>query len=76
MNVLTGFKTEIVPWLASHMDVDALDVTGVPDHLRADAERDGAENVKRLVRGAADGQSPYDVTALMEMKTVWHPTGI
>ncbi|HEX2032257.1 MAG TPA: aldehyde dehydrogenase family protein [Actinomycetota bacterium] len=83
INVLTGLKTELVPWLAGHMDVNAVDLTGVPEELRGDAERAASENVKRLVR-AGDGQtewlsdsaqSPYAITALMEMKTVWHPMG-
>jgi len=83
INVLTGFTEELVPWLAGHMDVNALDVTGVPEELHDDVERLGAENVKRIVRatdGQADwlsdtAQSPYAVTAFMEMKTVWHPMG-
>jgi acyl-CoA reductase-like NAD-dependent aldehyde dehydrogenase len=74
VNVLTGRKDELVPVLAAHLDVDALDVTGVPDELRAEAERLGAENVKRLV-AATSLRSPYEVTALMEIKTVWHPKG-
>jgi acyl-CoA reductase-like NAD-dependent aldehyde dehydrogenase len=83
INILTGFGAELAPWLAGHMDVNALDVTGVPDSHRIEIERLCAENVKRLVR--ADGpqadwfadtaQSPYAVTASMEMKTVWHPMG-
>ncbi len=81
VNVLTGLKTELIPWLAGHMDVNALDLTGVPEHLRMEVEQLSAENVKRLV--SADGadpfddaaQSPYAVTDLMEMKTVWHPMG-
>jgi len=81
VNVLTGFTKELVPWLAGHMDVNAIDVTGVPEDMRAEVESLSAENVKRVVR--ADGadifspaaQSPYLVTALMEFKTVWHPMG-
>jgi acyl-CoA reductase-like NAD-dependent aldehyde dehydrogenase len=82
VNVLTGFTKELAPWLAGHMDVNAVDVTGVPDELREEVEKLAAENVKRVVRGASGGdfltdaaQSPYDVTAFMEMKTVWHPVG-
>jgi acyl-CoA reductase-like NAD-dependent aldehyde dehydrogenase len=81
VNVLTGRTAELVPWLAGHMDVNAIDVTGVPDGLRADVEELAAENVKRVVRAgdvdpfSAEAQSPYDVTALMEFKTVWHPMG-
>ncbi len=81
VNVLTGLKTELVPWLASHMDVNAIDLTGVPHHLVGEVEAMAAGNVKRTIRedapdwftGAA--QSPYTITAFMEMKTVWHPMG-
>ena len=78
VNIITGRKAELVPWLASHLDVDTIDVTGVPADLVAAVEEAGAENVKRVVRPADGdplGQSPYDVLAFMEHKTVWHPTG-
>ena len=81
VNILTGRTAELVPWLASHMDVNGLDVTGVPDELRADTERAAAENVKRVHRAPdADpfddaAQSPYEITAFTESKTVWHPMG-
>jgi acyl-CoA reductase-like NAD-dependent aldehyde dehydrogenase len=74
VNVLTGLRRELVPVLAGHLDVDALDVTGVDREQLPDVERLAAENVKRIVRAEAP-QSPYEVTALMEMKTVWHPRG-
>jgi acyl-CoA reductase-like NAD-dependent aldehyde dehydrogenase len=81
VNILTGFARELVPWLAGHMDVNAVDVTGVPDDMMAQVEELAAENVKRVHRAPdADpfsprAQSPYEITALMEMKTVWHPIG-
>jgi acyl-CoA reductase-like NAD-dependent aldehyde dehydrogenase len=81
INVLTGHGKELVPWLASHMDVNAIDVTGVPEHLRAEVEATAAGNVKRVVHDGSheffsdSAQSPYAITALMEMKTVWHPMG-
>lgn len=85
VNVISGLKNELVPWLASHMDVNAIDSTGVePDQLAA-LEKAAAENVKRLVRfdAAAIGwddarlsQSPYAIAEFQEMKTVWHPMGM
>jgi len=81
VNLLTGFTSELVPWLAGHMDVNAIDVTGVPEELAKQVEELAAENVKRVHRGpeadpfSDDAQSPYEVTALMEFKTVWHPMG-
>ncbi len=81
VNLLTGRVRELVPWLAGHMDVNAIDVTGVPDDLRAEVEELSAENVKRLHAAqdadpfSDDAQGPYEITALMEFKTVWHPIG-
>jgi len=74
VNLLTGHRSELAPWLASHMDVNAIDVTGA-NGLRADLERAAAENVKRVVTGEADGQSLHDISAFLELKTVWHPIG-
>ena len=74
VNILTGHTAELTPWLASHGDVDALDVTGVGAEQLADAERAGADNVKRVIKGSG-ARSPYEATAFMEMKTVWHPKG-
>ena len=74
VNILTGQRAELAPWLAGHMDVNALDVTGA-DGLAPELEKLAAENVKRVVRGAADGQSPWEIAAFLELKTVWHPIG-
>jgi len=74
VSILTGEKAELAPWLASHMDVNALDVTGA-DGLVAELERAAAGNVKRVVRGDADGQSPWQIADFLELKTVWHPIG-
>ena len=49
---------ELVPWLAGHMDVNALDATGVPDELRTQVEELSAENVKRVHR--APDADPFD----------------
>jgi acyl-CoA reductase-like NAD-dependent aldehyde dehydrogenase len=74
VNLLTGQRAELAPWLAAHMDVNAVDLTGA-DGLRADLERAAAENVKRVVLGAPDAQSLYEISAFLELKTVWHPVG-
>jgi acyl-CoA reductase-like NAD-dependent aldehyde dehydrogenase len=83
INLLTGRVAEIAPWLASHMDVDALDLSGVPDTALATAlEIAAADNLKRVLRPAP---TPPDwaadpgvdrMLAFMETKTVWHPKGI
>jgi acyl-CoA reductase-like NAD-dependent aldehyde dehydrogenase len=83
VNVLTGRVAETAPWLASHMDVNALDLTGVDDPaLAADLERTAADNLKRVIR---PGDVPVDwyadpglsrLTPFLETKTVWHPKGL
>ena len=84
VNVLTGTTAEIAPWLASHMDVNAIDLTGVagdPDQGRV-LEVAAAENLKRFLR-APDTEADWTtepgvdrLTFFLETKTVWHPVGI
>jgi acyl-CoA reductase-like NAD-dependent aldehyde dehydrogenase len=89
VNVLTGRKRELVPVLAAHVDVDALDTWGVPDDLRKDIELVAAESVMRIARrpaGVTDArfdwlddrasERPEWIAAYLEMKTVWHPIGV
>jgi len=75
VNIITGLRRELGPVIAAHMDVIALDLTGA-DGDAAELEKLGAENVKRIVRGHPDAQSPYDIAAFLELKTVWHPIGM
>jgi len=75
VNILTGLREELAPWLAGHMDVNAIDVTGADGEV-AELERLAAENVKRVVRGAADDQSAWEISRFLELKTVWHPIGV
>ncbi|MFO7278788.1 MAG: aldehyde dehydrogenase family protein [Thermoanaerobacterales bacterium] len=82
VNVLTGRVAEIAPWLASHMDVNAIDLTGVGDpELATELEAAAAENLKRVVRPPEDepdwaADPGLDrMTAFLEIKTVWHPVG-
>jgi acyl-CoA reductase-like NAD-dependent aldehyde dehydrogenase len=88
INLLTGLRRELVPILAGHMDVNALDVWGVPFEMRRDVEEAAVESVKRLARpprGDAErfdwlddrrSQRPEWIAAYLEMKTVWHPIGM
>jgi acyl-CoA reductase-like NAD-dependent aldehyde dehydrogenase len=75
VNILTGFRDELAPWLAGHMDVNAIDLTGA-DGSVAELERLAAENVKRVVRSSPDAQSPWEIESFLELKTVWHPIGL
>jgi acyl-CoA reductase-like NAD-dependent aldehyde dehydrogenase len=74
VNLLTGRRGELAPWLASHMDVNALDLTGA-DGDSPELERAAADNVKRVVHSDADAQSPWEIASFLELKTVWHPVG-
>jgi acyl-CoA reductase-like NAD-dependent aldehyde dehydrogenase len=75
VNILTGFRDELAPWLAGHMDVNAIDLTGA-DGSVAELERLAAENVKRVVRSSPEAQSPWEIESFLELKTVWHPIGL
>jgi acyl-CoA reductase-like NAD-dependent aldehyde dehydrogenase len=74
VNILTGKREELAPWLAAHMDVNALDLAG-SDGETPELERAAAANVKRVIHGRADVQSPWEIAAFLELKTVWHPVG-
>jgi acyl-CoA reductase-like NAD-dependent aldehyde dehydrogenase len=79
-NVLTGLTTELAPWLASHRDVNAIDLTGVSVPQRADLQRAAADNVKRVFV-PLDEDWPREpglgrLSAFVETKTVWHPIGV
>ena len=87
INILTGLRTELVPTLAAHMDVNALDTWGVPREMREQVEVSAMENVKRISRPPRDSdgfdwlddaraQRPEWIARYLEMKTVWHPIGI
>jgi acyl-CoA reductase-like NAD-dependent aldehyde dehydrogenase len=75
VNILTGLREELALVLAGHMDVNALDVSGQNGDV-AELERLAAENVKRVVRGATDGESAWEISRFLELKTVWHPIGV
>jgi acyl-CoA reductase-like NAD-dependent aldehyde dehydrogenase len=79
INVLTGRVAEIAPWLASHMDVNAIDLCGASDALAEDLTAAAADNLKRVVRaGEQDWTADPGVErmlAYLETKTVWHPVG-
>ena len=89
VNVLTGLRTELVPVLAGHVDVDALDTWGVPNAMRLATEQLAADDIKRLARRPTSvnearfdwlddraTERPEWIAAFLEMKTVWHPIGV
>ncbi len=74
VNILAGRKNELCPVLASHLNVQALDLAGL-DGDPVELERLAADNVKRVVRSDG-GRSPWHAAAFLELKTVWHPVGV
>src|ERR1019366_1586363 len=79
VNVLTGRTGELAPVLAGHMDVNAIDLSGIDPPARAEFERLAAANVKRVFAAAEDWAAPPGtrrMLAFLETKTVWHPVGI
>ncbi|MEV5956944.1 aldehyde dehydrogenase family protein [Streptomyces sp. NPDC051987] len=79
VNVLSGRTKEIAPTLASHQDVNAIDLAGADEVLAKELEIAAADNLKRVLRPQAvdfTGTPGTDrLTAFLETKTVWHPTG-
>ena len=89
VNILTGRAAEIAPWLASHADVNAIDLAGsagADGVVWGDLEAAAADTVKRVLRpggsGAAALEPDWSATpdlhrmrAFLETKTVWHPKG-
>jgi len=88
VNIVTGYRRELVPVLAAHMDVNALDAWGVAADALTAVETSAVENVKRVARGPRGGDERFDwlddrraqrpewIAAFLELKTVWHPMGM
>jgi len=77
INILTGSYAEVAPWLASHLDVNAIDLSGVDDEkIAAELERVAAENLKRYLRPGVEIDELSRIKNWLELKTVWHPRGL
>jgi acyl-CoA reductase-like NAD-dependent aldehyde dehydrogenase len=75
VNILTGMPSELLPWLSSHADVNALDLSGVEGELAVDSERSASQTLMRVVRPGrfvATELSFDRIGAFVETKTVWH----
>ena len=75
VNLLTGDKQELLPWILGHLDVNSVDLTGAPNDIDHAVLEESAVNVKRTVWGDPADESPYVIADFLEMKTVWHPIG-
>ncbi|WP_067832528.1 aldehyde dehydrogenase family protein [Actinomadura kijaniata] len=80
VNLLTGRRAELAPWLASHMDVNAIDLAGAEEAQVKALEEAAADNLKRVLRPVpgdwSDEPGTERMTAFLETKTVWHPVGV
>lgn len=76
VNVVSGLRKELLPWLAGHMDVNAIDAAGCTADEMKSIESLAADNVKRVIKSPSDEVSPYLISAFMELKTIWHPIGM
>ena len=76
INILTGSYKEIAPWLASHQDINALDLTGVDKkQIALELEKEAATNLKRVLRPNTKLDGLARIKVFLETKTVWHPRG-
>ncbi|MGY1498017.1 aldehyde dehydrogenase family protein [Streptomyces sp. QTS52] len=82
VNILSGRTAEITPSLAAHQDVNAIDLAGADEVLAKELEIAAADNLKRVLRPQTVDNAQWfatpgteRMTAFLETKTVWHPTG-
>jgi acyl-CoA reductase-like NAD-dependent aldehyde dehydrogenase len=82
VNILTGSPAELAPWLASHADVNALDLAGAgelgDDSTWVDLQVSAADTLKRVLPPEPGIPAPAvdRIQFFTETKTVWHPKGI
>ena len=76
VNILTGFMDELLPHMASHMDVNALVMAR--EGIESSTLQAVTENVKRYIDRvhSFDELSPYQILDLQELKTTWHPVQV
>jgi len=75
VNILTGKTAELAPWVASHMEIDGVDVAGLSKKQEEELKLVGADNLKRVF-SFAPTNNPERILSFMEQKTVWHPIGL
>lgn len=79
VNVLSGRTAELATPLAAHQDVNAIDLVGADETLAKELEIAAADNLKRVLRPGDEDwladPGTHRMTAFLETKTVWHPTG-
>ena len=82
VNILTGQKTETVPHIGKHMDVNAVYLADLDSEFKESLRLDAVDNLKRIIVakeenwGTIQSENPYIITSFMETKTTWHPIEI
>jgi len=75
VNILTGDQTDLLPWMVGHLDVNAVDISGISHETDLTLIEEAASNVKRVVSRQVNEESLELISDFLEMKTVWHPIG-
>ncbi|MFN4893046.1 MAG: aldehyde dehydrogenase family protein [Bacteroidota bacterium] len=74
VNILTGKKSELLPWMAGHLDVNAILMSSLDNSAWKETQLAATANLKRIVSlPENDALSPYRILDLQEIKTTWHP---
>ena len=82
VNILTGDKKELIPHMASHMDINAIVYCGKDESEIKEISQLSSNNLKRTIFYKktdwfnVNAQSPYFIEKTQEIKTTWHPTKI
>ena len=80
VNILTGFRSELTEFFASHMDVNAIVYCDGGKAVARTVQELAADNIKRVIARdqidwLRDAQDPYLIRDTQEVKTTWHPIG-
>ena len=82
VNILTGYRNELIEHFSSHMDVNAIIYCGDNSDDKNLVESNAALNVKHVIHFPNQDwaknlhQSPYHILKCQETKTTWHPIGV
>ena len=82
VNILTGYRNELIEHFSSHMDVNAIIYCGDNSDDKKLVETNAALNVKHVIHFPNQDwaknlhQSPYHILKCQETKTTWHPIGV
>jgi acyl-CoA reductase-like NAD-dependent aldehyde dehydrogenase len=82
VNILTGFESELLDPISTHMDVNGIAYHKVNSESKKIIQTNAALNIRRVhfynkdAKSVVDGENPYRIMDFMEIKTTWHPIGV